>query len=59
MDTNTKTKTSGMSEIRELTNHELNAVNGGAYNAYLSQGGGAGAGKVEPYQTGGSGGSHS
>jgi bacteriocin-like protein len=54
MDTNTKA-----SEIRELTNHELNAVNGGAYNAHLSQGGGAGAGKVEPYQTGGSGGSHS
>jgi len=39
MDTNTKTNTnaSGMSEIRELTADELNAVNGGAVNAYQIQ----------------------
>jgi hypothetical protein len=53
MDTNTKAnmKTSAMSEIRELIDDELAAVNGGAVNAYVSQGG---AGKVEQYQTGGS-----
>jgi hypothetical protein len=58
MDTNTKTKTntktSAISEIRELIDNEPAAVNGGAFNAYVSQGGGAGAGKVEQYQTGGS-----
>jgi len=33
--TKTNTKTSAMNEIRELTDDELNAVNGGAVNAYL------------------------
>ena len=31
----TKTNTSGMTEICELTDDELVAVNGGAFNAYL------------------------
>ena len=31
--TTTKTNTSGMSEIRELTDNELDAVNGGSVNS--------------------------
>ena len=34
---NTNTKASGISEIRELTADELDAVNGGAFNAYQVQ----------------------
>jgi bacteriocin-like protein len=36
MNTNTtNTNTSGMSEIRELTDDELDAVNGGAVDAFI------------------------
>ncbi len=34
--TNANTNTSGMREIRELTDDELDAVNGGAANALFS-----------------------
>lgn len=33
--TNTNTNTSGMSEIGELTDGELDAVNGGAVDAFI------------------------
>jgi hypothetical protein len=50
MNTNAKTntKTSGMSEIRELTDDELDAVNGGAVDSFCRAGG-----DIGQYETGG------
>jgi bacteriocin-like protein len=51
---NTNTNTSGMSEIRELTDDELDAVNGGAVDAFVWYGCANGS-HIGQYQTGGSG----
>jgi bacteriocin-like protein len=55
MSTNAKTdtNTSGMSEIRELTDDELDAVTGGAVDAFIWYGCVNGS-HIGQYQTGGS-----
>jgi hypothetical protein len=53
MNTNSNTNTSGMSEVRELIDDELDAVNGGAVDAFIWFGCVDGS-HIGQYQTGGS-----